>query len=120
MDMQPDNTDYTCILFYHSQSPQCRKYVTRVKNLTKEAEGKMNVIILTKERHNEAGVTLTEHLNDLTTVAFDDGGRTFRAFGIKFIPFCVICNSKNKAVWCGHAGSLSKAIIEKITDKKEK
>lgn len=120
MDMQPDNTDYTCILFYHSESPQCRKYISRVKKLTQEADRKISVIILTKEKHNEAGVTLTEHLDDLTTVAFDDGGRTFRAYGVKFIPFCVVCNSKRKAVWCGHAGALTETIIENITAKKER
>lgn len=118
MDLQPEEADYTCILFYHSESPQCRKNLDRVKSLCKGAEEKMNLVILTKEKYSDAGVTLTEHLGGNTCVAFDDGGRSFRYFGVKFIPFCVICNKRKMVMWCGHAGTLNQQVIEKIINSK--
>lgn len=118
MDLQPEEADYTCIVFYHSESPQCRKWLARVKNLAQSTEVKMNVIILTKEKYSEAGVTLTEHLGANTCVAFDDEGRSFRNYGVKFIPFCVICNKQRIALWCGHAGGLTQQTIDKITNIK--
>ena len=120
MDLQPEETDYTCILFYHSESPQCRKNLAAVKSLCKAAEENMNMIILTKEQYSEAGVTLTEHLGNNICVAFDDSGRSFRNFGVKFIPFCVICDKKRTVMWCGHAGTLNQRIIEKIINVKTK
>ena len=120
MDLQPEEADYTCILFYHSESPQCRKNLVAVKSLCKAAEENMNMIILTKEQYSEAGVTLTEHLGNNTCVAFDDSGRSFRNFGVKFIPFCVICDKKRTVMWCGHAGTLNQRIIEKIINVKTK
>ena len=90
MDLQPEAADYTCMIFYHSESPLCRQCLRRVKNMVSKYGTKLNVIIVTKEDYDTAGVTLTEHLGDRMAVAFDDGGRAFRYFGVKFIPFCVI------------------------------
>ena len=60
----------------------------------------LNLIIMTKEKYGDAGVALTEHLEDRIGVAFDDNGRTFRYFGVKFIPFCVIRDKKGQRGQC--------------------
>jgi hypothetical protein len=51
-------------------------------------------------------------------VAFDDNGRTFRAFGVKFTPYCVITNHKRRAVWCGNDNLLDAQILQEITIQK--
>lgn len=114
MDLQPDAADYTCMVFYHSESSLCRRCLDRVKTLVSKYGTKLNVIIVTKEDYDTAGVTLTEHLGDRVAVAFDDGGRTFRYFGVKFIPFCVICDRKRRAVWCGNGITLTENITDRI------
>ena len=58
MDLRPDDADYTCVMFYHSESPQCHKYVSHIKSITKQASERINVIIITKEKYADAGVTL--------------------------------------------------------------
>ena len=120
MDLQPDAADYTCILFHHSKSPQCQECLPRIKQVVKNSEGKLNLIIITKEDYNKAGVTLTEHLSDKVGVAFDDGGRTFLAYGVRFIPFCVIYDKKGYAVWCGHAKSFNEKTFDRILTHKRK
>ena len=119
MDMQPEAAAYTCVLFYHSESPLCRKHISSVKSIAKEVDGELNIVILTKEKYGKAGVTLTEHLDDHIGVAFDDEGRTFRSYGVRFIPFCVIYDAKRKVVWCGHAGSLNEKTIERVMNIKK-
>ncbi len=114
MDLQPDAADYTCILFYHSESPLCRRCLQRIKGMVSKYGTKLNVIIVTKEDYATAGVTLTEYLGDRIAVAFDDGGRTFRYFGVKFIPFCVVSDRKRRAVWCGNGTTLTENVIENI------
>ena len=113
MDTQPMNAEYTCILFYHSKSKLCQKSLETIKQYISTHNKSLNVIILTKEEYSRAGVALTRHLNDYTGVAFDDNGRTFRYFGVKYIPFCVI-SRKNKAVWCGNGNLLNDNILDKI------
>lgn len=117
MDIQPSATEYTCVLFYHSESELCRKSLRRVKHMVMNNPS-MNLIIITKEKYGDAGVALTEHLEDRVGVAFDDNGRTFRTFGVKFIPFCVIHNKKGRTTWCGNALSLEEKTLEKITSNK--
>ena len=120
MDMQPDAADYTCILFHNSKSPRCQKHLPQIKRIVNSNEDKLNLIILTKEDYSKAGVALTEHLGDHIGVAFDDGGRTFTAYGVRFIPFCVIYDKKGYALWCGHAGSLTQEIFDRILTYKRR
>ena len=49
MDLQPEAADYTCMIFYHSESPLCRQCLRRVKNMVSKYGTKLNVIIVTKE-----------------------------------------------------------------------
>lgn len=120
MDMQPEEADFTCILFHNSESALCRQSLNEIKQITNKFAPNLNLIIITKESYSEAGVALTSFISDRTSVGFDERGRTFRAFGVKFIPFCIIINSKNRAVWCGNGASLSEAVIEKILTTKTK
>lgn len=120
MDLEPDDAPHTCILFHHSESPLCNKVLKRVKRLINKHKAEFNLIIITKEEYAAAGVALTEHLADNVGVAFDEKGRTFRAFGIKFIPFCIISDSRHRALWCGNGAALNEQAIEKILTTKTK
>ena len=113
MDIQPTNTEYTCILFYNSTSELCQESLENIKQYISNHEKELNLIIVTKEEYSKAGVTLTRHLNDYTGVAFDDNGRTFKSFGVKYIPFCVI-SRKNRVVWCGNSLALNDTTLNKI------
>lgn len=120
MDMQPDEAEYTCILFYHSESELCKRSLRHIKRLVKANAPHFNMIIITKEDYASAGVALTEHLADNIGVAFDDRGRTFRYFGVKFIPFCIVSDHKRRAVWCGNGVTLNQTIIDRILTTKKR
>lgn len=120
MDMQPEHADFTCILFYHSESELCKKSLKQIKRLLNTNAPHLNMVIITKEDYNTAGVALTEHLANNIGVAFDERGRTFRYFGVNFIPFCVICNNKHRAVWCGNGITLDQVIIDRILTTKKR
>lgn len=114
MDFRPAPAEYTCIVFYHSDSPVCRRSLPVIKRMVQHFDGKLNAVIITKEDYDEAGVTLTEHLDDHIGVAFDDDCRTFRYFQVNYIPYCVICDRKHRAVWCGNAAAMDERVLEKI------
>ena len=116
MDSQPSDAEYRCLLFYHSKSELCKQNLKIIKGLIGKYDGRINLSIITKEDYREAGVSLTEHLKEYIGVAFDDNGKTFRDFGVKFIPYCIICNKK-RIVWCGNAALLNEQRLEKIITK---
>ena len=113
MDSEPSAAEYSCILFYHSKSDLCRQTLATIKQHVKKQKGRLNLTIITKEDYHDAGVEMTEHLKEHIGVAFDDGGKTFKYFGVNFIPFCIISHKK-RVVWCGNGASLNSATIEKI------
>ena len=114
MDFRPAPADYTCIVFYHSESPTCRRALPAIKRVIDHFDGRMNAVIVTKEDYDAAGVTLTEHLDDLIGVAFDEDCRTFRYFLVNYIPYCVVCDHKRRAVWCGNAANLDEKTLERL------
>ncbi len=118
MDLEPSQAEYTCYLFHHSESELCSRALNIIKPLIKEATPQLNLVIITKEEYEDAGVTLTEHLNDNVCVAFDLQGRAFRSVGVNFIPFCVICDKKRRALWCGNGVTLSQNVLDKILTTK--
>lgn len=117
MDTQPSDAEYTCILFFHSKSDLCQKTLSKLKRYTKQWGEKLNLIIITKENYSEVGVSLTQHLDERIGVAFDDNGRTFRYFGVKFIPYCVI-SQKKRVEWCGNGALLNDKTLENILTSK--
>ena len=71
-------------------------------------------LICSEEDYDEAGVTLTEYLDDRVGVAFDEGGRAFRTLKVSFIPFCVVCDKHRRVVWCGNGNMLTHNVMDKI------
>ena len=118
MDMQPEAADFSCVLFYHSESEACQAALSHIKTILEECEQPVNLVIITKERHEDVGATLTQHLDDNVGVAFDEGGRIFRQMGVSFIPFCVVCDKKRYAHWCGNGAMLTTDIMDKILTTK--
>ncbi|MBR3886553.1 MAG: conjugal transfer protein TraF [Alistipes sp.] len=118
MDMQPEAADYTCILFYHSESPLCQRALMAIKPLVEQYGEQLNLVVITKEEYDKAGVALTEHLDDRIGIAFDDGGKAFRQLGVTFIPFCVVCDKKRHALWCGNGAMFTAEVMDKILTTK--
>ena len=116
MDSQPAEAEYTCYIFYHSQSKLCNESLEKIRRYAAGSGSRLNVVIITKEKYGSAGVKLTRYLNNHTGVAFDDNGRSFRNFGVKYIPFCVVSHKK-RVVWCGNGNSLNDKILDNILTK---
>lgn len=117
MDTEPSEAEYSCLLFFHSRSHLCQQALTSLKRHISNYGDRLNLTIITKEAYEQAGVALTEHLKERIGVAFDDNGKTFRDFGVKFIPFCVITHKK-RVVWCGNGALLNDETMSKIITTK--
>lgn len=114
MDLQPNQTDYTCLLFHHSESELCNQALKRVIPIVEQYESELNLIIITKESYNKAGVALTEYLDDRVGVVFDQGARVHRTLKVNFVPFCVICDKRRRVLWSGNSAMLTQEIMDKI------
>ena len=118
MDFAPTQRTSTCYLFYHTESELCQHSLEKVKALVEPLAEQMNLVIVTKQSYDEAGVTLTEHLGDNIFVAFDQQGRMFRSLKVSFIPFCIIIDKRRYVLWCGNPATISQDVIDNILTTK--
>ena len=118
MDMQPEAADFSCILFYHSESEVCQAALAHIKPILEAYGSQVNLVIITKELYEKAGVALTEHLDDRVGVAFDEGGRLFKQLEVSFIPFCVVCDKKRRTQWCGNGAMFTRDVMNNILTTK--
>ncbi len=111
----PAQHDYSCIVFIHSASMPCIESLNKIQELTKDVTDRLQVTVITKERREDAvGIVLTRLVESGCGVAFDNQGATFRSFGIKYTPFCVISDRKRRAVWFGNPQQLTAEQIKEL------
>lgn len=110
---QRPRTKYTMIEFVHSTNKVSVKRLGLLNELTEASHGKLSVIVLTKEHSDEAKEILTNG-TPLYYPAFDDEGKTFEAFGVKYIPYAVIYNRRGKIKWIGGSTTLTNEEVIEI------
>jgi len=66
-----------------------------------------------KEKEDKIGPLLRPYLSPQISVAIDAGGKIFTAFGVQYVPFGVLVDSKNRALWQGNSLHLTPEIIDK-------
>lgn len=117
----PENiaTDYVCLIFFHTGSAPCVDSVDSFVRQAGKYPGKLSVVLITNELREQKEAELKKYVSDNVTVVFDREGRTFDNFGIRYVPFCVIYDTKRrKAQWSGSIQQLNSTVLKSIVTKK--
>ena len=95
-------TDYVCLIFMHTGSAPCVEAVSSFVAAAGMYAALLSVVLLTNEQSDGSRDVLRPFVRDNVSVAFDRDGRTFENFGIRYVPFVVVYDTKRrKAQWCG-------------------
>ncbi len=70
-------------------------------------------MVVTRENEEKISPLLSPFLSRHISVALDTGGRIFSAFNVQYVPFGVLVDSRNRALWMGNSLQLTPEIIEK-------
>lgn len=103
----------TYVEFFQSSNAACITSLRQLKDLTDKLGTKFYVVIITQEKEDKIAPMLTPYLSPRISVALDGGGRIFSAFGVQYVPFGVLVDNKNRALWMGNSLQLTPEIIEK-------
>lgn len=106
--------ELTYVEFFQSANPACVSSVKQLKALTDKYGDRLEVIVIAQENEEKVAPLLKPYLSQNVYVAMDAGGKIFSAFGVQYVPFGVLVDSKNRALWMGNSMQLTPAIIEKI------
>lgn len=97
-DRQPAAAPATYIEFFHSSNPACVTSLDKLKKLTDKLGTKLRVIVVTKEDPAKIAPLLKPYLSQQIGVALG-AEKGFTAFGVTYVPFGVLTDAKNRAVW---------------------
>ncbi len=113
-DRQPAPAPMTYIEFYHSTNPACKTSLERLKELTGKLGTKLRVIVVTKEDAAKIAPLLRPYLSERLTVVLN-AEKNFTAFGVTYLPFGVLTDAKNRALWMGNSLQINEKLIEQST-----
>lgn len=112
--------EYTCLVFMHSKCEPCFKAIPNLHQAATPLSDRIAVVLITHETR-EAEATIAENFKGYyQTIVFDDNRQTHKAFGINFVPFCVIYNTKSRRIeWFGSLQQLNTTELNKICKTKK-
>lgn len=107
---------YICMVFIHSESAPAVEAVERLRSELIGSDDDIAIVLLTGEPKTDSNALLNNFVSHNTTVAFDNNNHTFRSFGIDYVPFGVIFDTKKERIeWFGSLQHLDREVVDNIT-----
>lgn len=111
--VEPAPAAKTYIEFFAAGSPACVKSLQRLRALAADADSGLRVIVVTRDREEVVAPLVQQLLSPRFTVALDPQGKIFASYGVDYVPFGVLTDARNRALWQGNSLQLTEETIEK-------
>lgn len=108
---QPAPAQLTWIEFFHAQNPASVTSLEKLKALSNKLGTKLRIIVVSREKGEEVLRVLEPYVSPRISVGIDPTGRTFTAFGVQYVPFGVLTDARNRALWLGNSLQLKEETI---------
>lgn len=108
---QPQDAELTYVEFFQPANKACITSLDQLKALTGKLGAKLRVIVVTREKEDKITPLLTPYLSSQMVVALDPSGRIFTDYGVTYVPFGVLTDAKNRALWQGNTLQLNEQTI---------
>ena len=110
----PQPAAVTYVEFFHSSNPACITSLERLRDLSARSKPAMRVIVVTREDTARIAPMLRPFLSRRITATIH-AERGFAAYGVTYVPFGVLIDARNRALWMGNSLQLNEKIIEQST-----
>lgn len=111
---QPQEAPMTYVEFFVSSNKAAKPALDRLKAISDKLGAQLHVVIVTREKEAVVSPLLKPYLSKQISVALDPAGKIFTAYGVTYVPFGVLLNAKNRALWMGNSLQISTEIIEQV------
>lgn len=110
----PQPAPITYVEFFHSSNPACITSLERLRDLSARSKPAMRVIVVTREDTARIAPMLRPFLSRRISATIH-AERGFAAYGVTYVPFGVLIDARNRALWMGNSLQLNEKIIEQST-----
>ena len=108
----------TCIEFYH---PASKRSMANIDNLRQLAENftrkDLQIVVVAAGDAEAVESALGSSTDEGVAVGLDTENNCFKAFGVTYLPACVIIDDQKKTVWAGDSKSLTMKLINNLKQK---
>ncbi len=111
----PAPATVTYLEFFHSSNPACLTSLKRLKELATRPKSPLRVIVVTREDTARIAPILRPYLSGRISATIH-AERGFSAFGVTYVPFGVLIDARNRALWMGNSLQFNEKLIEQATD----
>lgn len=108
---QPAPAPITYVEFFHSSNPACIRSLKHLRDLAARHKPAMRVIIVTREDTARIAPLLRPFLSERISATIH-ADRGFSAFGVSYVPFGVLIDARNRALWMGNTLQINEQTIE--------
>ena len=109
---QPEPAPTTYIEFFHTSNQSGTASLDHLEKLSRRQGTDLRIVVVAQEPKEKIARLLDPYLSPRICVALDPDGRIFRAFGVSYVPFGVLVDERNRALWMGNTLQLTPEIIE--------
>lgn len=108
----------TCIEFYHPSSSRSLANIESLVALSSEFTHR-NFQVMVVAAGDEAAVkkALMPFADEGIAIGLDRDNECFKAFGVNYLPSCIIIDDQRKIVWTGDSKSLTPQLIKSLNQK---
>ena len=100
--------------FFHTSNRDAEARADELTRLARKYDGKMKVVVVTSQPRE-----IVEEIVDTESgyfVAIDTARKVHSAYGVKYVPYSVIVDSKGRLAWLGNSKTLTDKMIEEYIE----
>ncbi len=113
-DRTPHNAEMTYVEFFHSSSAASVKALGHLSQIASQMGASLNVVVVTTGEDHKAATLLGPYLAKNMVAGVDVNGKLFKSFGVTYVPFGVLLDSKNRALWAGNTLNFTTETIKNL------
>ncbi len=113
-DLKFINKEYVCLVFVHSESHPCMDALAHLRSISNHLNERMATVLISAEDSTKSEAW-RDLVDDNIYLTFDNNLHTFHAFGVNFVPFGVVYDTKRRrALWFGSLLQLQHEVLDEI------
>lgn len=109
INQSPSHGTVKLIEFFHSANDQSRDQLAALDDYARKYSD-LTIILVAREDKAVVEDAVRPSSRGFA-VGLDDGGKTFSAYSVQYVPFSVLVDEKGKVIWFGNSSSLKESSI---------
>lgn len=108
---EPQQAPMRYVEFFHSSARTAVRSLEHLAALSERTGKRLTVVVIAQESPDKVMPLIGQRLTGRMAVGFDPEGRLFAAYGVSYLPFGVLTDSRGRALWMGNTLQLDEETL---------